>query len=183
MDLTKVVAAKIHDTYYQFDRLETVPADGSKSLILGEELSELGLGRLSDVLELLGGGRVSFASPDQGVDAVVARIHDLPEYVPGVQVIPPKKRKNYERKNFSTFVFLEPKGVAKKELEKLAPQAQRVFELATRGAKSWPVSIEERELQQLMRDNASYIATKQDAYRIFQYYCALMIAHDLLRRV
>lgn len=183
MDLTRVFAAKIHDVYYQFDRIETIPADGSKSLILGEELSELGIGRLSDVLELLGGGRIVFESPDQGVDAVVARIHDLPEFVPGVQVIPPKKRKNYERKNFSTFIFLEPKGVAKKELEKLAPQAQRVFELATRECKQWPVSIEERDLRRLMRSNADYIATKQDAYRIFQYYCALMITHDLLRRV
>lgn len=178
MNLAQVVAAKIDDKYYHFSHLEEVPANGSRTLILGEELPEFGVDRLTEILHSIDGDERTFEDRDAVFSAVIEKICGLPQWTVQPEV---KKRKKYQRRSFCTFVFLKPEGLPLRELQKMTPQARRVFELATRGATEWPVVVEETAVQSLMRDNRGHIGTVQDPYRIFQYYRSMFIAHDLLR--
>jgi len=184
----EIVVAKIGGRWARFKNMQHVPAECGKTVAVlpMEILDRVDPDAVFAAYVEIGGTltKAKFLGFDLShrASAIVAAAEKLPD---GESMRPepqgPKRR--YERHSKVVYEFQKSTAPAMAELEKLAPQARVVYEVSTEGATTWPVVKTEEEMMQIFRapEIVAKLKTRQDGYRIVQYYRSPLIGINLLR--
>ncbi len=178
----EIVVGKNPTGYVRYASKAAVPDD--VSAVSEDDLTAMSKEELESLYSSLAGGMPKkFKNPKVALENVLYQIDKMPLYEEKTaQVVAASaSQRKYERKSPNKYTLLMGEG-SDKAMKDLAPQARECVSIMGDFAKELGrLEFGEDELRAKFEASADRLDTKQDPWRILQYYRGKLIGSNLLR--
>jgi hypothetical protein len=171
-----VIAKLDNNSLVRFNTITEVPA--GTSVITAEDLEDISIQEITEIYSSIAGTPPKkFRTRAIAVESLVQKIGEMPfhQLEPESVVEDIEAKRKYTRKNPNVFEILPQTPETPRKIEDIAPQGKAAMDLLYAAVKHFKTNrIEEKDLMEFFREekNAMTLHTRQDPWRIFQYYRA-----------